>query len=106
MGDRGSTIRLEERSECKAPKKGDLSECGNWRGITLLPIALKIFSRILLNRLEPMIEDILRDEQAGFREGRKCNDQIFIVRYLMQQANEMKVSLTLKAQESFRKDAT
>ena len=61
----------------KAPKKGDLSECGNWRGLTLLPIALKIFSRILLNRLEPMIEDILRYEQAGFRKGRECNDQIF-----------------------------
>ena len=27
----------------KIPKKVDLSDCGNWRGITLSPIALKIF---------------------------------------------------------------
>ena len=59
------------------------------------PIALKIFSRILLNRLEPVVDGILRDEQAGFRKGRGCSDQIFIIRHLMQQANEMKVPLSL-----------
>ena len=79
----------------KVPKKGDLSQCGNWRGITLSPIALKIFSRVLLNRLELVVDGILRDEQAGFRKGRGCNDQIFVVRHLMQQANEMKVPLSL-----------
>ena len=83
----------------KVPKKGDLSLCGNWRGITLSPIALKIFSRILLNRLEPVVDGILRDEQAGFRKGRGCSDQIFIVRHLMQQANEMKVPLIVQQQQ-------
>ena len=77
------------------PKKGDLSDCSNWRGITLSPVALKFFSRILLNRLEPVIDNVLRDEQAGFRKGRGCSDQIFIVRHLMQQANEMRVPLSL-----------
>ena len=79
----------------KIPKKGDLSECGNWRGITLSPIVFKIFGKVLLNRLEPVVEHILRDEQAGFRKGRGCNDQIFIIRHLMQQGNEMKVPLSL-----------
>ena len=79
----------------KVPKKGDLSQCGNWRGITLSPIALKIFSIILLNRLEPVVDSILRDEQAGFRKGRGCNDQIFIVRHLVQQANEMQFPVSL-----------
>ena len=79
----------------RVPKKGDLSDCSNWRGITLSPVALKIFSRILLNRLEPVIDNILRDEQAGFRKGRGCNDQIFVVRHLMQQANEMRAPLSL-----------
>ena len=27
----------------KIPKKGDLSDCGNWRATTFSPIALKIF---------------------------------------------------------------
>ena len=62
----------------------------NWRGITLSSIALKIFNRILLKRLEPVVNGILRSEQAGFRKEHACSDQIFIVRHLMQQANEIK----------------
>ena len=79
----------------KIPKKGDLSDCGNWRGITLSPIALKIFCKVLLNRIEPVLDGVLREEQAGFRKGRGCNDQVFVVRHLMQQANVMKASLSL-----------
>ena len=42
-----------------------------------------------------MLDGVLREEQAGFGKGRGCNDQIFVVRHLMQQANEMKASLSL-----------
>ena len=42
-----------------------------------------------------MVDGILRDEQAGFRKGCGCGDHIFIVRDLMQRANERKVPLTL-----------
>ena len=33
------------------PKKGDLSDCRNWRGITLLSLTSKVFCCILLNRI-------------------------------------------------------
>ena len=42
-----------------------------------------------------MVDGILRDEQVGFKKGRGCSDQIFIIRHLMQQANEIKVPLSL-----------
>ena len=57
----------------KVPKKGNLQNYDNWRGITLLSIPSKIFCRILLKR----IDKVLREEQTGFREGRGCMDQIF-----------------------------
>ena len=51
----------------KIPKKGDLQNCDNWRGITLLSMPSKIVCRVLLNRIEEAIDVNLRQEQAGFR---------------------------------------
>ena len=59
----------------KGPKKGekgDLRECGNWRGISLSSIAIKLFCTVILNRLKPHLDLMPRDEQAGFRKGRSC----------------------------------
>ena len=42
-----------------------------------------------------MLDGVLIEEQAGFRKGRGCRDQIFVVRHLMEHANEMKASLSL-----------
>jgi hypothetical protein len=50
----------------KIPKKGDLSNCANYRGITLLSVPGKVFSRILLNRMKDIVDSHLRDQQAGF----------------------------------------
>ena len=38
--------------------------------------------RVVLNRLTPCIEDLLSEEQAGFRAGRSTVDQIFNIRTL------------------------
>ena len=35
----------------KLTKKGDLSLCGNWRGIMLLSIPSKVLTRVILNRM-------------------------------------------------------
>ena len=35
----------------KLPKKGDLGDCNNWCGITLLSLTSKVFSRIILLRI-------------------------------------------------------
>ena len=72
----------------KLPKKGDLSNCNNWRGITLLSLTSKVFSRILLTRMQKTVDTILRQEQAGFRKGRSCVDQIFTLRQIMEQSEE------------------
>jgi hypothetical protein len=58
----------------KLPKKGDLSECKNWRGITLLNVINKLISTILYQRLREKLEPLLRKEQAGFRPHRSCVD--------------------------------
>ena len=52
----------------KLPKKGDLGNCNNYRGITLLSIPGKVFNRIILNKLKDIVDPKLRDNQAGFRK--------------------------------------
>ncbi|VDP05624.1 unnamed protein product, partial [Schistosoma curassoni] len=60
----------------KIPKKGDLSNCDNYRSITLLSIPGKVFNRVLLDRMKDSVDAQLRDQQAGFRKDRSCTDQI------------------------------
>jgi len=42
-------------------KKGDKTDCINYRGISLLPTTYKILSNILLSRLIPYAEEVLGD---------------------------------------------
>ena len=72
----------------KIPKNGDLSQCEKWRGITLLSVPSKVFSRTILNRIKDACDDLLREEQAGFRKGRSCIDQIATLRIIIEQSIE------------------
>ena len=72
----------------KLPKKGDLTSCSNYRGITLLSIPGKIFNRVILNSLKEAVDPHLRDHQAGFRKNRSCTDQIATLRIILEQSLE------------------
>ena len=65
------------------PKKGNLQLMTNYRGISLMSIAAKVYNRILLNRIREPIDKLLRKSQAGFRTGRSCVQQIHILRRIM-----------------------
>ena len=66
------------------PKKGNLTDCNNWRGITLLSIPGKVLATVILERIKDAVDKQLRQEQAGFRKGRSCCDQIFTLRQIME----------------------
>ena len=77
----------------KIPKKGDLRNCANYRGITLLSVPGKVFNRIILERMKDMVDPMLRDQQAGFRQNRSCLDQIATLRIILEQSLEWNSSL-------------
>ena len=62
-------------------KKGSKNTVDNYRGITLLSVLGKLFTRILNNRLSFWAEsyDILIEEQAGFISDRSTVDNLFCV---------------------------
>ena len=66
------------------PKKGDLRLATNYRGISLTPTAAKIYNKLLLHRIRPVLENILRDNQNGFREKRSTTAQIFTLRLIIE----------------------
>ena len=70
------------------PKKGDLSICDNWRGISLLEVVGKVVARILQERLQQVAEVELPESQCGFRKGRGCSDMIFTLRQLVEKSVE------------------
>ena len=53
-------------------KGGNPNDSGNYRGITLINIMGKIYSQILLNRLNEWAdnEDKILDSQFGFQKGK------------------------------------
>ena len=59
-----------------------------WRGVTLLSVPSKIFCKVIIQRITKAVDDVLRDEQAGFRKGRRCADQIFTLRNILEQCSE------------------
>jgi hypothetical protein len=50
-------------------KKGDKSQCGDCRGISLLSIAGKVLARILVQRLSMLAETVLPETQCGLDQG-------------------------------------
>ena len=69
------------------------SDCSNWRGVTLLPITSKVFSKIIHTRLVETLDEHIRREQAGFRRGCSCSDHIFTLRQILEQSKEWNVPL-------------
>jgi hypothetical protein len=65
-------------------KKGDTTDCNNYRGISLLSTSYKILPNILLSRLGPYTDEIIGDHQCGFRLNRSTTDQIFCIRQTLE----------------------
>jgi hypothetical protein len=65
-------------------KKGDKTDCSNYRGISLLSTAYEVLSNIFLSRLTPYTEEIIGDHQCGFRRNRSTTDHIFCIRQMLE----------------------
>ena len=75
------------------PKKGNLRACQNYRTtcISLISHVIKVMLKIVLRRLSKKLDEILGEEQAGFRPGRSTvvqqifNLQVLAEKYLHHQ---------------------
>ena len=77
------------------PKKGDLSDVNNYRGITLTSIFSKIYSHILDERLRTWAENnnIIDHYQFGFRKNKSTVDCIYILQAIINKQLSSKCKL-------------
>ena len=76
---------------CPKHKKGDIMDCSNYRGVSLLNIAYKILSSILFMRISPFAESTTGSYQCGFRKNRSTINQIFTLRQIMEKTKEFNI---------------
>lgn len=71
--------------------KGDIMECSNYRPIRLLCHTMKIFERILDNRLRQIIT--ITPNQCGFVKGRGTTDAMHAARLLLEKHRERNTTI-------------
>lgn len=65
-------------------KKGDKSNCSNYRGISVTCTFSRLYGRILRDLIENEYHNNEEEEQSGFRAGRSCVDNIFCLKQLIE----------------------
>jgi len=69
-------------------KKGDRALPKNYRPIAIIPVLAKLYSMLILSRIERQIDQGLPVEQAGFRRGMGCADHNHTVRMVAEKSKE------------------
>ncbi|KAK3560105.1 hypothetical protein QTP86_033893, partial [Hemibagrus guttatus] len=84
--ERSGTVPLDWATEVVVPlfKKGDRRVCSNYRGITLLSLPGKVYSRVLERRVRPLVEPLIQEEQCGFRPSRGTLDQLYTLHRVLE----------------------
>lgn len=71
------------------PKKGNASDCSNYRTIALISHASKILLNIVKHRLRRRVEDTIDEDQYGFRSGRGTREAILSLRQILEKRIEI-----------------
>ncbi|KAL3537481.1 hypothetical protein ACH5RR_000847 [Cinchona calisaya] len=80
----GTKLRMATSSTliCLIPKVENLSSCADIRPISLCSFVKKVITKIVANRLQPLLPTFISEEQNGFVTGRNISDDILLVQKL------------------------
>ena len=76
-------------------KKGDTKDIKNYRPISLLPHMYKVFTRIILARMQRELDENQPREQAGFRAGFRTSDHLHTLSQIIEKAKEYRFNICL-----------
>lgn len=87
------------------PKEGkDITLCQNYRPISLLNVDIKIYAKLLAERLRKLMNHLIDPDQVGFIPGREAKDNTVRAFHLIQTAKIKKIPLifvTTDAEKAF-----
>ena len=75
------------------PKKTNARRCEDYRTISLMSHACKIFLKIIHSRIYKKCEELISDTQFGFRNGLGTRDALFAMQVLMQRCLDVNVDV-------------
>lgn len=82
----------------------DPAECPSYSPISLLNLDLKLLSKILANRLKPLLSSLIGPDQVGFMPGREARDNIIKALLLTHAAHSRGIEgllLSMDAEKAF-----
>ena len=85
-------------------KKGKMEDITNWRPISLLNYDYKIIAKILANRLQGSLDDIISKEETAAVKGRAIIENLQINRVIISFANTNNLEasiITLDQEKAF-----
>ena len=68
--------------------KGNKSNCSNYRGISMLSATGKLFARVVLKKLQVLVDEVCPESQSGFRRDRSTIDMLFTLSLLKEKCRE------------------
>ena len=82
-------------------KKTQGTKCSDHRTVSLIAHIAKIIAKILRRRIERKIEDVLGEDQFGFRRGKGTKDAIGMIRITAEQTLEIDEEVCIDWQKAF-----
>ena len=78
------------------PKSGNLCDTNNYRGISHSSLIAKLYNRMLIYQIRPVLDPLLRFNRNGLRQNRKNVGQILALRRLKEgiQQNNLTAAVT------------
>ncbi|CAG9133292.1 unnamed protein product [Plutella xylostella] len=76
-------------------KKGEKSDIGNYRPVSLTSHIYKLFIKIIHNRIRSLLDHHQPPEQAGFRPGYSTTDHLHTLNQIIEKTNEFNTPLYL-----------
>lgn len=91
----GSMHPLNSSHIVLIPKKDSPTKPSDFRPISLLHGVQKLFSKILANRLQPRMGQLIMDVQTGFQKGRQISESYIYAQHLIHTARRNKMPFAM-----------